>query len=109
MKNKQLQLPADIAEKLPELYATEEVTYAEKLVLAKYFSPYSHFTWYVIEGRQEHEDYYLFWGIVDGQYREAGYFSLEELESVTAMNGQLPLVERDEHFTPKTVKELGLA
>ena len=72
----------------------------DPIVYAKYFMPDSHWTWYVLEfdGKE------TFFGYVDGDYQELGYFSLSELESI---RGPLGLkVERDVYWKPKPLSEV---
>lgn len=76
---------------------------AEAIVYAKFFDPYSGWTWYVMEGQVEGDDY-VFFGLVDGHFREFGYFTLNELESVT-QNGK-PRIERDLSWKPTRIGEI---
>ena len=92
-------LDQESREKLPELYANEELGLAAK-ALVKFFTPDANWTWYASEF--DGED--IFFGFVIGLESELGYFSLSELESVRGPLG-LP-IERDLHFEPKTLKEL---
>ena len=41
--------------------------------------------WYVIGGEQLENGDYLLYGLVDGNYRELGTFTLNQLESVSAI------------------------
>ena len=68
--------------------------------MVKFFTPDSSWSWYGSEF--DGED--IFFGLVIGFVAEFGYFSLSELESVRGPLG-LP-IERDEHFEPKSLKEL---
>lgn len=102
-----------IEERMPPLGSTDgKVALKDKLIMAKFFSPYNGWTWYACEGAWEHyEDGskdYLFFGLVLGFENEWGYFSLSELESAKWL-GNTPAVERDKFFKPKTIEELGLA
>jgi hypothetical protein len=90
-----------VATTLPEFYSTENVATETKVVRVKFFSPYSDWTWYGVEYDSESR---TFFGLVDGFEKEWGYFSLDELEG--AYKGDLPLVERDLYFTPKTIAEI---
>ena len=82
----------ELARKLPPLYATEE--HADPIVQCKFFYPDFHWTWYGIEF--DGED--LFFGFVDGDFPELGYFRLSELQ---AHRGKLGLpIERDYFFEP---------
>ena len=92
-----------IEKSLPALYATEKIPQKDKIIKVKFFSPYSNMTWYGVEYDPIER---VFFGWIHGQSKEWGYFSLAELESATAMNGKLPLVERDLYFTPCKVSEL---
>lgn len=92
----------EIEKMLPRLYETEGIK--EKKAVVKYFNPCGAATWYGIEYSPEEK---IFFGYVDlfgdgnGEY---GYFSLEELESIT-----LPLglkIERDLYFTPTNIEEI---
>lgn len=92
---------------LPPLYSQEGKT-PKATVVVKFFSPYLNKTWYIIEG-EEHDggDWLLFNLFVNdatGQ-QELGYCVLSELEGLTSMGGQLPLVERDCHFGEHTLGE----
>jgi hypothetical protein len=91
-------LPKEIREKLPPLYANEELGLAA-LALVKFFTPDANWTWYASEFGDD-----IFFGLVSGLEIELGYFSLSELESIKGPLG-LP-IERDLHFEPKTLKEL---
>lgn len=77
---------------LPGLYDREDDD--DPLVVCKFFTPDSNWTWYAIEF--DGED--TFFGFVDGLYPELGYFSLQELESARGPLGLL--VERDHWFKP---------
>ena len=78
---------------LPPLYSTENLK--DPLIQCKFFTPDSSWTWYVLEYDKTNE---IFFGFVCGFENELGYFSLEELESVT---GALNLnIERDISFKP---------
>ena len=91
-------LTEELRRKLPRFYSQEEVE--DPMVLAKFFTPDSSWTWYPVEFNGED----TFFGLVDGFEAELGYFSLKELESVRGpMN--LP-VERDLYFKPKRLSEV---
>ena len=66
----------------------------------KYFTPDSNWTWYATEF--DGED--TFFGLVDGYYKEFGYFSFSELKTI---RGKLELpVERDLHWKPTTLRDI---
>ncbi len=70
------------------------------IAYVKYFTPDAGWTFYATEfdGKD------TFFGLVDGQYKELGYFSLSELKSVRGpMN--LP-IERDLYWQPKKLEEI---
>ena len=98
---KHLLLTQEIRDTLPPLYNSEKHPEKESVAIAKFFSPYSQWTWYVVEF--DGED--TFWGLVDGFEMEYGYFSYSELEVVTVYGG-VPAIERDCHWSPRPVKEI---
>ena len=61
------------------------------------------YTWYVLEAEKQGDDYEFF-GIVDGEYKEYGYFTLSELQSLRGRWGLT--VERDMYFKPTQVKDI---
>ena len=89
-------LPDDLKAKMPPLYSQEEAK--DPMVYAKWFTPWSGWTWFATEGEQQGEDFICF-GYVVGHEKEWGYFSMNELQSVTGPGGLK--IERDIHFTPK--------
>jgi len=105
-------LTKELASTIPPLYTNENVT--DPMVVAKYFTPWSNWTWYVTEGGArvgENENTVplsevanldaadvLFFGYVEGLENELGYFSLNELKSVRGPIGLK--IERDLYFTP---------
>jgi len=91
-------LTAEIRRRLPPLYSTAETP--APVVRAKFFAPWTSWTWYATEF--DGED--LFFGLVEGHESELGYFSLSELESLSGPGGLR--VERDAHFRPKTLQRL---
>jgi hypothetical protein len=106
-------LPNDLREKLPPLYSNEAIG-LEAQAIVKLFSPYSNFTWYFSEGSlvDDEGNYdtdkpkidYLLFGLTVGFESELGYTSLAELENLHQKG--LPLVERDLHWKPDTLKNL---
>ena len=91
--------PDEVREKLPVLYAGEELGLMA-MALVKFFTPDSNWTWYASEF--DGDD--IFFGLVSGFAVELGYFSLSELQSVRGPFG-LP-IERDVHFKTQTLKTL---
>ena len=85
---------------IPKLYETEEIELEDKTIHAKFFTPWSNWTWYVIEFDGENQCF----GFVKGLDAEFGYFSLSELESVEGPFGLK--VERDIQFQPTKVCDI---
>jgi len=86
-------LTAEIIKKLPKLYSQEKVTNPK--IIVKYFHPLSSWTWYVIEGEEQEDGDWRFFGLVDGQERELGYFNLNQLKEVKIRGLG---IERDMYF-----------
>ena len=99
----QMMLTKDIKGKLPKLYATEQIPTNDKRIIVKFFSPWTSWTWYAVEGQPNGDDF-TFFGLVAGHEKEWGYFSLNELQTVKGPFGLK--IERDYHFGMPTVKEL---
>jgi hypothetical protein len=91
--------PDDVRGTLPKLYSQESQG-EDALARVKFFTPDGSWTWYATEFDGDN----IFFGLVIGHEREYGYFSLSELRSNRGPLG-LP-IERDEHFTPTTLREL---
>lgn len=86
-------LTDELRAQIPALYSQENEI--DPVVYAKFFLPGTGWTWYVIEGGPQEDDY-LFFGFVVGLESEFGYFLLSELEAVRGPLG-FP-VERDLSF-----------
>lgn len=121
-------LTKETMRKLPALYAQEDKG-GDAVVYLKFFTPDSSWTWYATEGnavvqeqvngeyctvtmplRQwlQRKDGVLrdveFFGLVDGQCKELGYFTLRELREA---RGPLGLaIERDAWWRPQTLREV---
>jgi len=104
-------LTEELKKQLPPLYSQEHE--ADPLVMCKFFHPLSPWTWYAYEGSPVDENGYydtdkekvdfVFFGWVNGDVPELGYFSLSELESVTVKGLG---IERDLHFKPTRLSEV---
>jgi hypothetical protein len=71
-------------------------------IVAKFFTPDSNWTWYLMNQDPEDPDY--LWGIVKGFETEIGSFSLSDLQSY---RGRFGLgIERDLYFKPMNAKKL---
>ena len=87
----------EMLERIPELYAQEDVELADKEVHAAYIIPFrSNWTWYMTEYDRESGDTF---GLVLGIEPEWGYFNLEELKELNAER----LILED---FPKTFREI---
>lgn len=87
----------EMLERVPELYAQEDVALADKEAHAAYIIPFrSNWTWYMTEYDRESGDAF---GLVLGIEPEWGYFNLEELKELNAQR----LILED---FPKTFREL---
>jgi hypothetical protein len=91
-------LTAELLTQLPPLYSQEHES--DPLVICKFFTPDSSWTWYALEF--DGED--IFFGLVIGFEQELGYFSLNEMSQARGRLG-LP-IERDEHFRPTRLSEV---
>ena len=94
-------LTDELRAQMPPLYAQEHEE--DAMVYAKFFTPWTNWTWYATEGSQAEDDY-IFFGFVVGHVGEWGYFSLAELESVRGPAGLT--IERDLHFSPACWSEV---
>ena len=93
-------LTKEIIKEIPNLYETEDTKTEDKVVYAKLFTPWTTWTWYVIEFDGTDRCF----GLVKGLSTEFGYFSLKELASVKGPFGLK--VERDKFFTPTEVGDM---
>ncbi|AFZ27273.1 Protein of unknown function (DUF2958) [Cylindrospermum stagnale PCC 7417] len=91
-------LPAEIRAQLPPLYSQEKNP--DPIAYVKFFTPDFDWTWYGTEF--DGED--LFFGLVQAQEEELGYFSLQELRGFRGPMG-LP-IERDLWFKPTPLSRL---
>ena len=92
-------LTEEIRQKLPPLYS-QDGKGGKAIAWVKFFSPSGSWNWFGVE--YDGED--TFFGLVDGHFKELGYFSLSELESVNGPMG-LP-IERDLYWKPKPLQEI---
>jgi hypothetical protein len=78
----------------PNLYA-QDGKGGDAIVYAKYFTPWSGWTWYMTEyDPQERTGF----GLVVGLHTELGYFSFDEMEEISGPGGLK--IERDAYFEP---------
>ena len=90
-----------IEKKVPALYE-QDGKGMEAVAYAKYFYPLGHATWFMTEYDPETETAFG-WSELSAGCGELGYFSLAELKNFTGSYGVK--IERDLHFTPKTLAE----
>jgi len=75
------------------------------MVLVKFFTPDSNWTWYAVSASQDPESSDVqFFGLVDGFVKELGYFWLSELESLRGPMGLR--IERDLYWELVRLSEL---
>ena len=94
-------LTDELRAQLPPLYAQDGTP--DPIVHAKFFTPWTAWTWFVTEGSAEDDDF-IFFGYVIGLDSEWGYFSLSELEAVRGPGGLT--IERDLYFIPRPKSQI---
>ena len=82
----------------------EDVAFKDKVIIAKFFNPCGAGTWFATEYNPEERLFFGFVSIFGDHCDEWGYFSLDELESVTTPFGLG--IERDLHFGEKKCGEV---
>jgi hypothetical protein len=87
------------AAQLPGLYSTDGQG-NDAIARLKFFTPWSNWTWYVLEFDGDDECF----GLVQGHQEELGSFSLAELEAIRGRWGLR--VERDLHFEPQPLSKV---
>ena len=92
-----------IEKELPKLYSQDGKD--DPICKLKFFTPDSSWTWYVLEGEKQDNDWLFFGKVVSHLCPEGelGYFNLKELQKVRGSLG-LP-IERDRFWTPKVLSE----
>ncbi len=93
-------LTSELRTELPKRYTQDGNE--NPTVYAKFFFPAGNWTWFVTEGEPDSDDF-RFFGYVIGDFDEWGYFSLNELQSVSV---QGLTVERDLYFKQGTFTEV---
>ncbi|MCZ7404702.1 MAG: DUF2958 domain-containing protein [Candidatus Methanoperedens sp.] len=83
-------LTDELRKKIPAMGSQEGLK--DPMIVAKFFTPWSSWTWYIIEF--DGED--TFFAYVDGLMPELGYVSLSELEDLVSPSGLR--IERDLHW-----------
>jgi len=94
-------LTKEIEKRIPPLYSQENNP--DPTCVVKFFTPWTSWTWFVIEGARDGDDW-RFFGWVEGFDKELGYFGLKELSDI---NGPVGLkIERDLYFEPTKLSEV---
>ena len=94
-------LTKELQKKLPPIYSGEHLPeIGDNIAIVKYFCPWNQWTWYATE--YDGDD--SFFGLIQGDFQEWGYFLLSELASVRGPYGLT--IERDLHFKPTKIKEV---
>ena len=96
-------LTVELIKLFPRLYETERKPKDQVKIIAKFFHPLSAATWYATEYDPEERLFFGFVNLGDPLYAELGYFSLDELESVTVKGLS---IERDLHFGEHYLSEV---
>lgn len=105
----------EIARNLPRIYSNDGEDPEDVDVVVKFFDPMGQYTWYATEAdalvdgewveltgnNYEDAEDIKFFGLVDGQFSELGYFTLSQLESVGGIG-----IERDRHFPNRTLADV---
>ena len=89
-------------EKAP-LYSTEGKNITP--IIVKFFTPWTNWTWYAVEGAKNGEGDWEFFGLIEGHEKELGYFHLSELQSISGPFGLK--IERDMHFDGYVLNKAG--
>lgn len=101
-------LTKEILQTLPKMYTTASIPLDEKIVVCKFFTPWSDWQWYVLEGEVVKSEGKIvdfeFFGLVSGQENEFGYFKLSELQSLYGPGGLR--IERDQSVFKVALKEM---
>ena len=93
----------ELADTIPPLHADDGTDDPDAVVArVKLFSPYNGWRWYITEWEAATG---LCFGLVEGFVTELGYFDLTELAEATVF-GNVPAVERDLYWDPKTLGEI---
>lgn len=73
----------------------------EAICIAKFFI--ANWTWYILEGNFEKDDFMMYGVVINGISNEYGYVSLNEMESVNVHGFE---IERDRYFEKKPLKAI---
>lgn len=100
--------PDEVRKQVPVIYS-QDGKGGKAIAHVKFFTPDSNWIWYATEGESIQDESgnevdFQFFGLVQGQCEELGYFSLNELETARGPMG-LP-IERDLHFKPTALNQI---
>lgn len=76
-------LPDELRPQIPALYSQENIKKQEKTVHANFTFSATDWTWFVVKGKQETDDY-VFFGFVVGFAEKWGYFTLNDSKTSTS-------------------------
>jgi hypothetical protein len=93
-------LTEELRRQLPPLYG-QDGKGGDAIAYARFFCPWGSWSWHATEFSPDEG---RFFGLVDGQFKELGYFSLSELESATGPMGFH--IERDLHWKPTKLRDI---
>ena len=96
-------LTKEIENRIPKLYEQDGKGF-DAIVHVKYFDAWGSSVWFGTEYDPE-ERIFFGWACLNGdtEMAELGYFSLDELESLTKFGR--PRIERDLYFKPVTLRK----
>lgn len=97
-------LTAEIKKRLPKLRSTENIPKDKMVFVTKFFTPDAQWTWYVLEGEEQEDGNWIFFGYVSGLESEWGYFDLASLQEARGPLG-MPIA-RDRFFVNVLVKNV---
>lgn len=86
---------------VPPLYAMDAKPADQVPIVAKFFTPWSNWTWFMTEYDPIEQRAF---GYVKGQDAELGYFSMAELAEIRGPGGLR--IERDRHYGKHTLAEV---
>ena len=98
-----INLTEEELDSIPKISETEYLN--ETPIHIKFFLPGTDWRWYVTEAQRESDEEVIFFGFVQGQFNEWGYFSLTELQKVCLKPGIK--VEKDNYFKDMCINNSG--
>jgi len=98
-------LTKKIEEKLAKAWKVAATVKDDPEIVVHYFNPSGAGDWYVLEGLKLRDGDWKFYGLVDLQERELGYFTLSELTAIKCPPFGLG-IERDMYFGNKKLSDV---